>query len=231
METEIPTPVGDSRPDVFQIAERVVVMAGTRAGQHATVSSVLIGGRLRLLFLDGDRLNVPISICRRDPDHPIRWRRFLAGVVRAITPSPPARSEDADATAALQKLGGMPVHCGHDPKGPVIRVEFNCSEFTDTSLKSALPHLKVLNSLRALDLGFTEVTDAGLSDVAELPTLEELELTQTAVTDAGLPHLRQLKKLRMLDLDRTEVTEGGIRDLRRTLPRLKVPRRPGLEKF
>jgi hypothetical protein len=163
-------------------------------------------------------------------DHSVRWRRPLAGVVLALSLAPAARGEEGEAAAALQKLGGVPVRAGLDSTRPVVKVEFNRPGFTDAGLKVAIAHLKELPSLRALTLGFTGVTDAGLADLAGLPDLEDLGLAQTAVTDAGLAHLKHLKKLRTLDLDRTKVTERGVRDLQKFLPDLKVTHWPGAER-
>ena len=44
----------------------------------------------------------------------------------------------------------------------------------------------------------------------------------TEVTDAGLKELAGLKQLQSLDLIRTQVTDEGVRQLRKALPDLKV---------
>jgi internalin A len=163
-------------------------------------------------------------------DHSVCWWRPLAGVVLALFLSTAARGEEGEAAAALQKLGGVPIRAGLDSTRPVVKVEFNRPAFTDAGLKAAIAHLKGLPSLRALTLGFTGVTDAGLADLAVLADLEDLGLAQTAVTDAGLAHLKHLKKLRTLDLEWTKVTDNGVRDLQKSLPDLKVTRRPGADK-
>ncbi len=56
-----------------------------------------------------------------------------------------------------------------------------------------------------MDLSRTEVTDAGLKDLAGLKSLKRLELGEiTTVTDAGLKDLASLEGLRTLNLYSTE---------------------------
>ena len=45
-----------------------------------------------------------------------------------------------------------------------------------------------------LDLSFTQVTDAGLKELAGLKQLQVLDLAHTRVTDAGLKELAGLKQ-------------------------------------
>lgn len=78
---------------------------------------------------------------------------------------------------------------------------------------AGLTHVRALRRLRWLDLANTSVTDAGLQDLEDLTDLESLSLAGTDVSDAGLGHLKGLKKLRWLDLSNTKVTEAGVRGL------------------
>jgi hypothetical protein len=71
-------------------------------------------------------------------------------------------------------------------------------------------------------LSGTDVTDAGLKDLAGLKQLQWLNLTKTQVTDAGLKHLAGLKQLRLLLLTNTKVTDKGIADLKKALPNLVI---------
>jgi Leucine-rich repeat (LRR) protein len=146
----------------------------------------------------------------------------------ALVPS--ARATDQDAVAALQKLGGLSARAGSDSEAPVIKVEFNRAALTDEKLEEAVGHMKKLKSLRAVTLGFTKVTDAGLAHLSGLPELEELGLAQTGVTDAGLSHLKELKKLKRLDLVGTKVTDKGAAELKSVLPDLDITRGPAPRK-
>jgi hypothetical protein len=158
--------------------------------------------------------------------HTFGWFRLCVAAMCSLAVVPLARSGDPEAVAALQKLGGLSARAGADSEAPVVKVEFNRAALTDEMLEEAVQHMKTLTSLRALTLGFTKVTDAGLVHLAGLPELEELGLAQTAVTDAGLPHLKGLKKLKRLDLVGTKVTDKGADDLRAALPGLDITRGP-----
>ena len=68
--------------------------------------------------------------------------------------------------------------------------------------------------VRALRLDNTEVDDAELERICrEHPELVELTLGGTQITDAGLIHLLQLPRLRIIRLARTAVTDGGMNTL------------------
>ena len=74
----------------------------------------------------------------------------------------------------------------------------------------------------SVHLSFTQVTDAGLKDLAGLKQLQTLDLFGTQVTDAGLKHLAGLKRLRTLVLGSTQVTGKGKADLKKALPNLEI---------
>ena len=71
-----------------------------------------------------------------------------------------------------------------------------------------------------LHLGYSQVTDAGLSHLKQMPNLERLHLLKTSITDAGLSHLKALKKLTYLNLYDTQVTDRCFETLK-TLPALR----------
>jgi len=73
-----------------------------------------------------------------------------------------------------------------------------------------------------LSLHGTQLTDAGIPALTELPNLEVLTLSHTRVTDAGLPPLAKMSKLTDVDLTGTDVTPAGIDNLRRALPRCRL---------
>jgi len=68
-------------------------------------------------------------------------------------------------------------------------------------------------SLTALDLSRTKVTDAGLEHLKGLMSLTALDLSDTQVGDGGLEHLKGSKSLTVLDLSRTQVTDAGLEHL------------------
>ena len=84
----------------------------------------------------------------------------------------------------------------------------------------ALPLLKLLPSLRKLDVSGRQRTDSGLwsvsvtdfniDNIARLTQLESLDLGESGVSDRGIAKLAQLKCLRTVDLRGTRVTSKGI---------------------
>ena len=73
----------------------------------------------------------------------------------------------------------------------------------------ALEHIARLKGLRSLDLGNTQIDDANLDLLAELPRLETLALGGNRITSAGLSQLRLLKSLRHLDLSGVQRVDSG----------------------
>lgn len=78
----------------------------------------------------------------------------------------------------------------------------------------------VAEQIAWLNLGNTQVTDAGLAAVAGFTNLSRLHLEKTKVTDAGLTHLSDLKYLSYLNLYGTAVSNAGLAHLE-TLNNLK----------
>lgn len=80
-------------------------------------------------------------------------------------------------------------------------------DVTDATLEL----LKQFPHLRELDLSETQVTDAGLATLAELP-LKTLRMKKTAITDAGFQqYLSAKSSLVQLDLRETGVTAKSLR--------------------
>jgi len=89
---------------------------------------------------------------------------------------------------------------------------------------AGLGDLASLRSLQWLRLDGTRVTDAGIEKIASLnlPYLEILDLSGTDITDAGLVHLRRLKSVHYVNLTGTHVSDRGVAELQRALPGLKI---------
>jgi hypothetical protein len=88
-------------------------------------------------------------------------------------------------------------------------LDLSRSDVTDAGLKE----LAGLRNLARLMLVRTPVTDAGLKELRRLNNLTALNLSQTKVTDAGVKELASLKNLATLDVTFTPVTARGLRDL------------------
>ena len=57
-----------------------------------------------------------------------------------------------------------------------------------------------------------------------LTSLQNLNLGGTNVTDAGLAHLKGLTDLQNLHLGNTKVTDAGVKELQQALPKAKITR-------
>jgi uncharacterized membrane protein len=98
------------------------------------------------------------------------------------------------------------------PKDPWLQCNASVAgtNFGDKDLAKLSP---VGANLRWLDLGGTAITDAGLSQLADMPNLTRLHLERTHITDAGLASIARLRHLEYLNLYGTEVSDAGLDQL------------------
>ena len=91
--------------------------------------------------------------------------------------------------------------------------------------------MTVLKNLTHLNLTWTELTDAGLKELATMESLTSLSMSGIRkptgnglkkLTDAGVKELAALKNLTHLGLLGAEVTDDGIEKLRAALPKCEV---------
>jgi len=89
-----------------------------------------------------------------------------------------------------------------------------------------LGHLKGMTNLTYLAMGYhaakTDITDAGLVNLAGMKKLETLIIVNAGVTDSGLEFIKKLSNLKRVHLAKTNVTEAGIASLKASLPNCKV---------
>ena len=93
-------------------------------------------------------------------------------------------------------------------------LEFNCTQISD----AGLANLAGLARLKELFLKYEQpdklrVTDAGLEYLNSLTNLQILDLSGTQVTGSGLEYLTNLTNLRHLLLENTQVTDAGLEHL------------------
>jgi Leucine-rich repeat (LRR) protein len=85
------------------------------------------------------------------------------------------------------------------------RLNLRGTKITDSTLQL----INRLSALESLDIGFAQVTDSGIGQLA-LPDLKELSIGGNKLTDAGLQALRQMPTLTSLDLSGAQRTDSGL---------------------
>jgi Leucine-rich repeat (LRR) protein len=98
------------------------------------------------------------------------------------------------------------------PLGLLTQIEsldLGSTDVTDAGLEP----LKALLQLRTLILRDSRLTDKALAYLAGLSHLRALDLVRTRISDQGLVHLSWLTDLRSLSLDYGEITDAGLRHL------------------
>ena len=81
-----------------------------------------------------------------------------------------------------------------------------------------------LEKVEELNLSGTQISDAGLKELAELKNLNVLYLHANPITDEGLKELAKLERLILLQLNYTKVTKAGIMELKKSLPKCTFSR-------
>ncbi len=112
------------------------------------------------------------------------------------------KTGEADTIAALKQLGADVTL----DDGWASRI---------TLRKGAIPPdalllLKKFTKLKSASFDDTNITDAGLAHLGDVPPLETISLKGTQVTNVGLAHLKKLINLRGLWLTNTEITDAGL---------------------
>jgi hypothetical protein len=82
--------------------------------------------------------------------------------------------------------------------------------------------------LRHLRMGWTKVTDAGVSALCRMTQLETLDLWPTEITDEGALDFRTLVQLKELSVG-PHVSEETAKELKKSLPdcRITIPGKTG----
>ena len=97
----------------------------------------------------------------------------------------------------------------------VTELSLGNTQITDAGLKE----LAKLQNLTNTNLGYTQITDAGLKDIAKMQNLTDLSLSGTKITDACLRDIAKLQKLTYLSLRDTKITNENAAELRKALPK------------
>ena len=111
-----------------------------------------------------------------------------------------------------------PLKLNEEELAKVTDLNLNITQITDAGLKDVAK----LQNLTGLNLGGTQITDAGLKEVAKLQKLEVLYLRGTQITDVGLKDVVKLQKLTRLNLEFTKITDADAAELKKALPKCRI---------
>jgi Leucine-rich repeat (LRR) protein len=137
-----------------------------------------------------------------------RWGVIAAALICGIMPAKLLAQDAAGdkAIADIQKSGGKVDRDEAAPGKPVITVNLGVSQVNDAGLEP----LKAFPKLQRLTLNNTKITDAGLEHLKPLTGLQKLYIVDVPITDAGLERLKGLSNLRVLSLVGTNITDAGL---------------------
>ena len=95
---------------------------------------------------------------------------------------------------------------------PAVRVKspFGDDKIDDGALAKVSP---LADNIIELEIGFSDLTNEGLSIVSAMPNLEKLYLQKTEISDKALTHLKGLNRLRYLNLYGTQISDTGLDEL------------------
>lgn len=136
----------------------------------------------------------------------------LKGIFALEVPFP-----DTTAIANVRDLGISVMPLAENLPFLAIHTTNVLDSFGDQELEALLP---LAEQIAWLDIGNTQITDAGASVFSSFPNLTRLHLEQTAITDTTLSSLAGLQYLEYLNLYDTGVSDEGLTYLRE-LPALK----------
>ena len=130
---------------------------------------------------------------------------FTASVVSADD-----ESDESKVVGKIELLGGKVMRNGALPDHPVVGVDLSRSErFNDKCMNL----LRAFQSLTALNLSSTKITDVGLKEVVDLTNLTSLELSRTQITDLSMREIGRLTNLKTLGLADTRITDAGLNEI------------------
>ena len=92
---------------------------------------------------------------------------------------------------------------------PAIKhISFNCTDVDDEDLAYLVSRIKIIETL---DLELTQISNAGIKEIATLQGLKELKLKDNYSIDNNcLPDLNTITSLEVLHLGHTSITIDGI---------------------
>lgn len=155
----------------------------------------------------------------------------------------PLTKEEQQTMAEIRKLGGQVMELAQNDNRLSVAYHLADGKVTDAHLAplkgiqkrlyelnlrgteitdAGLVHLKEMPQLTRLHLEKTKITDDGLEHLKGLPSLEYLNVYDTAVTDAGLARVKDLKNLQKVYIWQSKATIAGVADLKKARPELEI---------
>jgi Leucine-rich repeat (LRR) protein len=124
-----------------------------------------------------------------------RTTTFIVLLVNGLPPINRVHATDKldKAIERIQSLGGQIKRDEKLPGRPLTEITLRGNAFDGN-----VPELRFFTNLTKLDLGDTDITDAGLKEVSGLKNLKVLYLRGTKISDASVTELRKtLPRLRI----------------------------------
>jgi len=162
----------------------LTIVVGPNAGAVQPKGSAFVYKVDGDTFLDCGGTFVSRESYRSDPAVVV-WRR-------------PPTAQVLNAELKIEELGGV-ISRNMRGNGEAIGIRLIGNKFGDEQL-ALLKSFKNLTELALID---SQVTDAGMKEVARLADLTRLDVKGTPITDAGLKELARSEKLKSLGLERT----------------------------
>ena len=120
---------------------------------------------------------------------------------------PPTKEQEAAIAKIQEDLNVVVLPLAQDNPGLTFTAVNVVKEFDDSKLARFEP---IAENLLQVNIARTQVTDAGLENIAKMKNLTSLRLEKTGVTDSGLQHLGELENLEYLNLYGTKVSDAGL---------------------
>ncbi len=123
------------------------------------------------------------------------------------SPATDAQQKIDDAVALLRKKGVLCERVAVDSAALDCNASLAGAQFGDAEMEAVA---QLAPTLVWLNLGRTNVTDAGLVRIAALPQLRRLSVANTSVSDVGIASLGVLPKLEVLNVYGSKVGDAGL---------------------
>ncbi|KAA1256890.1 Leucine Rich repeats (2 copies) [Rubripirellula obstinata] len=93
-------------------------------------------------------------------------------------------------------------------------VYLRCLPANDNDLRA----IGSFHRCEAIDLGGTDISDAGVHHLVGMTNLQYLFLWHTGISDASVDSITNLPQLQILSVYNTAITDHGVKILNRSLP-------------